>query len=157
VSATFRFRPRYRGVAIASILTGGSLSGIALVVGAAALPIVTGAIGLAAGAAYLMSPVWRISVTLDDEGITVGSPGQLRFRLAWGSVVQVIASPSTHTLFVDGGSPQQSLLVPGPGAPAPYDIERKPELYAAIIAHLPEDKVRIVESLEVEKKRRLKA
>jgi hypothetical protein len=144
----FRFRPRFRGIAFAAMGVGGGLAGVAALAGGALLPIVTGAIGVAVGAAYLASPVWRIAITADDAGLEVGSPGRPRFRLAWQDVVKVVASPSTHTCFVDGGTPENSLLVPGPGAPAPYDIEHKQALYDVIVAHVPADKVTIVESLD---------
>ncbi len=143
-----RFRPRYRGVAYASIGVGGSLAGVSAVVGFITLPLVMGALGMAAGAAYLASPTWRLAVTVDDDGLEVGTPTRRRFRLAWKNVVKVIASPSTNSCFVDGGDPSRSLLVPGVGAPAAYDLEDRPALFAAILAHVPEDRVETVELLE---------
>ena len=56
--------------------------------------------------------------------------------------------PTTHTCFVDGGAPERSLLVPGDGAPAPYDIEERRALFDAILAHVPPERVTTVESLE---------
>jgi hypothetical protein len=145
---TFRFRPRYRGIAWSSIGVGGSVAVIAAIVGFAAVPLVSGALGIALGAAYLASPTWRIAVTVDDDGLTVGSPGRLRFRLAWSDVVRVVASPETCTCFVDGGAPERNLLVPGDGAPAPYDIVDRKALYEAILARVPADKVQTVSSLD---------
>jgi hypothetical protein len=147
-SQTFRFRPRYRGIAWSSVGVGGSVAAIAAAVGFATVPLVSGALGVALGAAYLASPTWRIAVTVDDDGLTVGSPGRLRFRLAWGDVVRVVASPTTSTCFVDGGAPERSLLVPGDGAPAPYDIVDRKALYEAILARVPADKIRTVSSLD---------
>ena len=112
------------------------------------VPLVSGVLGIALGAAYLASPTWRIRVTVDDDGLTVGSPKRQRFRLAWHEVVRVVASPSTSTCFVDGGKPERSLLVPGDGAPAPYDIADRKALVEAILAHVPADKVQTVASLE---------
>jgi hypothetical protein len=145
---TFRFRPRYRGIAWSSVGVGGSVAVIAAVVGFATVPLVSGALGIALGAAYLASPTWRITVTVDEEGLSVGSPGRLRFRLPWGDVVRVVASPTTSTCFVDGGAPERSLLVPGDGAPAPYDIVDRKALYEAILTRIPADKVRTVPSLD---------
>ena len=145
---SFRFRPRYRGLAWSSLGVGGSIAVIAASAGFVALPLATGAIGIALGVAYLASPTWRITVTIDDDALTVGSPGRLRFRLAWADVVRVIASPETRTCFVDGGAPERSLLVPGDGAPAPYDITDRKALVEAILAHVASDKVEIVASLE---------
>ena len=145
---SFRFRPRYRGLAWGSMGFGGSVAAIAAVLGFATVPLVTGALGIALGAAYLASPTWRIAVTVDDSGLTVGSPGRPRFRLAWIDVVRVVASPTTSTCFVDGGAPERSLLVPGDGAPAPYDIADRKALFEAILARVPADKVQTVSSLD---------
>jgi hypothetical protein len=56
-------------------------------------------------------------------------------------------------MFVDGGTPEKSLLVPGDGAPAPYDIDDKPGLYGAILAHVAEDRVSKVDRLDTVAKR----
>ena len=143
-----RFRPRYRGVAFVAMAVGGSLVVIAASVGFVAVPIVTGALGLAAGIAYLASPTWRLAVIADDDGLEVTSPKRRRFRIAWGDIVKVVASPTTHSCFVDGGAPERSLLVPGDGAPAPYDLEERQALFDAIIAHVAADRVETVETLE---------
>ena len=151
-SNQFPFRPRYRGVALTSIGVGGALGAIALVsLGAALLPLATGAIGVVLGTGYLLSPSWKLAVVIDDEAREVRSPTKSRFRLPWSEVVKVVASPTTHTCFVDGGTPERSLLVPGDGAPAPYDIDNKPALFAAIVAHVSPDKVETVETLNTKK------
>ena len=150
--ATFAFRPRYRGVALTSIGVGGALGAIAIVsLGAALLPLATGAIGVVLGAGYLLSPSWKLAVVIDDDALEVRSPRQSRFRLPWGDVKKVVASPTTHTCFVDGGTPERSLLVPGDGAPAPYDLDDKQALFAAILSHVTPDKVETVESLNAKK------
>lgn len=143
-----RFKPRYRGVAWTSIGVGGALAVVAAGLGFLVLPLATGAIGVAIGAAYLGSPAWRLTVTIDDDGIAVGSPKRLRFRLAWSDVVRVVAAPSTKTCFVDGGAPERSLLVPGVDAPAPYDLEDRAAVFDAILARVPAERVTTVESLE---------
>lgn len=143
-----RFRPRYRGIAWTTIGVGGTLGALAAGIGFAALPLATGVIGVAFGAAYLASPTWRLEVVTDETGLEVRSSRRARFRLAWTDVVRVVASPSTNTCFVDGGAPERSLLVPGVGAPAPYDLEDRPALVATILAHVPPDRVETVETLE---------
>jgi hypothetical protein len=127
---------------------GGSIAVVASLLGFATMPLASGLVGIAIGAAYLASPTWRITVTIDDAGLTVGSPRRQRFHLPWRDVVRVVASPSTSTCFVDGGKPEMSLLVPGVGAPAPYDITDRKALVEAILAHVPADKVTTVELLE---------
>ncbi len=146
--ATHRFKPRYRGIAWGSIGFGGSLVLVASVAGFVMVPLITGAAGIALGVAYFASPTWKLAVTTDDEGLEVGSPTRRRFRIAWSEVKKVIASPSTSSCFVDGGEPAKSLLVPGVGAPAPYDLEDRPALLAAILAHVPADRVETVELLD---------
>lgn len=143
----FRFLPRYRGIAFTAMGTGGALTAISLAIGATALPLVTGAIGIALGAGYLLSPSWKLEVVVDDLGIEVRSPAASRFRLLWSDVVRVVFSPHTNTCFVDGGAPERCLLVPGEGAPAPYDLENKKALCAAIVAHVAAERVATVKSL----------
>ncbi len=149
---TFRFRPHYRGLALSALGVGGALSvaSVALL-GAALLPLATGIAGMALGAGYLVSPSWKLEVVVDEDGLEVRSPRETKFRVAWGEVAKVISSPSTKTCFVDGGVPEKSLIVPGDGAPAPYDLENRAELYDAILAHVPADKVQTVETLEAAK------
>lgn len=127
--------------------TGGALTAMAIAVGATALPIVAGGIGILLGAGYLLSPTWKLEVVIDDAGLEVRSPTTSRFKLAWHDVVRVVSSPTTHSCFVDGGTSDRSLLVPGDGAPAPYDLDDKPALCAAILAHVSPDRVTTVESL----------
>jgi len=151
-SKQFAFRPRYRGVALTSIGVGGTLGVIAVIsLGAALLPLATGAIGVVLGAGYLLSPSWKLAVVIDDAALEVRSPTKSRFRLPWSDVVKVVASPTTHTCFVDGGAPERSLLVPGDGAPAPYDLEDKQALVEAILSHVTPEKVETVERLNTKK------
>jgi hypothetical protein len=144
----FRFRPRFRGLAWGSVGVGGSLTAVTIAtLGSAMVPLATGAIGVVLGAAYLMSPTWKLEVVIDDEALEVRSPKRSKFRLPWADVVKVVASKATSTCFVDGGTPEHSLLVPGEGAPAPYDIADRPGLVAEILAHVPAEKVQEVASL----------
>lgn len=145
---TFRFRPRYRGVAWTSIAVGGSLALVATVVGMVLVPLGAGAIGVVLGSAYLASSTWKLRVVVDDAGLEVGTPTRQRFRIAWSDIAKVVASPTTHTCFVDGGAPSRSLLVPGVGAPAPYDIENRPALVEFILAHVASERVQTVDTLE---------
>jgi uncharacterized protein (DUF58 family) len=144
----YRFRPRYRGVAWTAVGVGGALAATAGALGLVALPLGTGLVGVAMGALYLASPAWRLTVTVDAAGLAVGSRRRQRFHLAWDAIARVVVAPSSDTCFVDGGEPARSLLVPGPGAPAPYEIEDRAGLVAAILARVPADRVTHVESLD---------
>ena len=147
---TFRFRPRYRGLALGSLAIGAILvaAGFALDGSTRALAFAGGGLGMVLGGLYLRSPAWRIAVHVDDESLEVTSSGARRFLLAWADIQEVVASPSTRTCFVDGGEPARSLLVPGDGAPAPYDIEDRASLYDFIVAHVAAARIREVELLQ---------
>jgi len=127
---------------------GGTGLVVAVSIGFAALPLVTGLVGIGAGAAYLLSPTWKLVVITDDSGLEVRDAKRSRFKLAWSDIVRVVAAPTTNTCFVDGGAPERSLLVPGDGAPAPYDLEDRATLLATILAHVTPDRVTTVESLD---------
>ena len=145
---SFRFRPRFRGLAWGSVGIGGALGAVTLAtLGGAILPLATGALGVVLGSAYLMSPTWKLEVVIDDEALEVRTPKAQKFRLPWSEVVKVVASKSTSSCFVDGGVPERSLLVPGVGAPAPYDIEDRPGLLAEILAHVDPAKIQEIASL----------
>ena len=151
-SKRFAFRPRYRGIALTSIGVGGTLGVVAIAsLGAALLPVATAALGIVLGAGYLMSPSWKLEVVTDDDALEVRSPKASKFRLLWTDVVKVVSSPTTHTCFVDGGEPARSLLVPGDGAPAPYDLADKQALCDEILRHVNPDKVETVENLSAKR------
>lgn len=138
----FRFRPRYRGLAMTALGVGGTLGIVSVAaLGVALLPLATGVAGVGLGAAYLLSPSWKLEVVVDENALEVRSPKGTKFRVAWGEVVRVVVSDADKTCFVDGGTPDTSLIVPGDGLPAPYDIENRAELYDAIVAHVPADKI----------------
>jgi hypothetical protein len=150
MSPTHRFRPRYRGLALGAIGTGVVLVLASMVAsdGVRTLAIAGGAVGIVLGVLYLISPAWKIVVHVDDEALEVTARGARRFRLLWAEVAEVIASPTTKTCFVNGGTPDRSLLVPGSGAPAPYDIEDRAGLFDAIMQHVAKERIREVELLE---------
>jgi hypothetical protein len=132
---------------------GGTLGVVsAIALGAAALPLATGVMGVLLGGGYLLSPTWKLEVVVDDDALAVRSPKGEKFRVPWLEVKRVVASPSTKTCFVDVKDPARNFLVPGYGAPAPYDIVDKEALYAEILAHVAKDKIEEVESIEAAKK-----
>lgn len=142
-----RFRPRMRALALSAMALSVGLGGLAALAGNWALAALACVVAVG-GVAYLRSPAWRLAVSVDDDGLEVGSPDRRRFRLAWDEVVRVIASPTTGTCFVDGGAPERSLLVPGDGAPAGYDLDDKAALLATILARVPADRVETVSRLD---------
>ncbi len=138
-AARYPLRPRFRGLAWGSVGLGGALA--TLGIWTPPVVLLSGLCGLALGGAYLASPVWRLAVVVDDSGMALMAGERPRFTLPWAEVKKVIASPSTKTCFVDGGSAERRIMISGDGAPAPYRIERREELYAWILGHVPAEKV----------------
>jgi hypothetical protein len=145
----FRFRPRFAaipwivaGVGVAMLAFGllGSATGTSRT-----FALVAGAMGPLIALAYLRSPAWRLVVEVGDEAFEVKGSATIRFRLPWSEVKEVVYSSKYPTAFVDGGAPERSLLIPGPGAPAPYRIERAEALVAYVRAHVPADRQRLVD------------
>ena len=98
--------------------------------------LLTGAAGLFFGFAYLRSPIWKLFVDVGDEAITVWNGVDVRMSLAWGEVERVVLDDERTTMFVDGGSPERSLLIPGPASPASYLVRRKDALIEDILARV---------------------
>lgn len=144
-STPYRFRPRFLGVAFLSLSMGVVLIVAAVTITpdtvSAGFAFVTGAACLFFAFAYLKSPVWKLAVDIQQQDLVVWNGLKERMRLPWDEVKEVVVDAEGLTCFVNGGSPDQSLLVPGPGAPASYDIRHKPELIAAILSHVPADRV----------------
>jgi hypothetical protein len=102
-----------------------------------------------AAARYFLSPAWKLRVLADDEGLAVLGPRDaVRFRLPWGEIKQVVCAPSSKTCFIDGGTPERSIAVPGPGLPAAYMLEDREVLYDLVMEHVPADRRREVASLD---------
>lgn len=146
----FRFRPRFQGVALLALAVGLGFLALGLAADMARVYLVTiGGAGVVLGLLYLASPVWRLQIAVDGAGLEVGTRGGARrFHLAWHEIQRVVASPATKTCYVDGGGPERSFMVPGDGAPAPYDITDKHALYDLICAHVPAERVETVELIE---------
>ena len=145
----FSFRPRYRGLAWLTVGLGGGALAAAAALAWPAYAYGFGGAGAVLGSLYLGSPAWRYRVTLDDDALEViDAKGDRRFRLAWGDVTRCIVSRDTKTCVVSGGSAEQTLIVPGPGALAPYDIADKRRLFDEIVARVPADKIEEVDLIE---------
>lgn len=143
----FRFRPRQPAVAAAACLLGAGLAVSGVVDGRWSWGLL-GLVALVLGLLYLVSPAWRTEVLIDHEALEVQNRGDRRFRLPWAEVRRVVVSRARGTAFVDGGVPEQSLLLPGRGARAPYRIENQAELLEQILARVAADRVTEVERLD---------
>lgn len=146
---SFRFRPRFAAIPWIVAGVGVAMLGFGLFGGATGasrtFALVAGAMGPVIALAYLRSPAWRLVVEVSEEAFEVKGSDTIRFRLAWAEVKEVVYSTKFPTAFVDGGAAERSLLIPGPGAPAPYRIERADELVAFVRAHVPAERQRIVD------------
>ena len=151
-ASRYRFRPRYKALALSAMGIGALLLVAAFALGLEGagftFAVASGIVGPALGALYLTSPAWRMEVVVRDDGLEVLSDGDRKFLLPWDEVTRVVASPATHTCYVSGGDADRSLIVPGPGANAPYDLEHKQDLYREILARVPGGVVEEVELLE---------
>jgi hypothetical protein len=146
---SFRFRPRFAAIPWIVAGVGVAMMAFGLVGGATGasrtFALLAGAMGPVIALAYLRSPAWKLVVVVDDEAFEVKGSQTIRFRLPWAEVQEVVYSTKFPTAFVNGGAAERSLLIPGPGAPAPYRIERAEELVAYVRAHVPAEKQRIVD------------
>jgi hypothetical protein len=145
----FRFRPARPGTAAMSILLGAGLLVSSLLAGSAWTGwAAAGAAGLILGVLYFASPAWSTEVRVDEEAIEVLRRGERRFRLRYDQVVTLTVAAAHRVAFVDGGSPDRSLLLPGRGARAPYRIENQPALYAELRARVAPDRQVEVDRLD---------
>ncbi len=149
----FRFRPRFGVLAWSAIGVAAALAMAAIALGWSAdaqwTAFIAAGVGATLGALYLLSPAWRYVAVVDDDGVeVVDHHGDRKFRVAWAEVQVLYASPSTRTCTLIGGGPERTLIVPGVGNPAPYDIENKAALYAEIVNRTPRDVVTELELVE---------
>jgi hypothetical protein len=82
---------------------------------------------------------------VDDDALVVKKGAEEKFRLPWAEVKEVVYSKQYPTLFIDGGVPERSILVPGPGVPAQYRVEDNEALCAFVRAHVDEARQRAVD------------
>lgn len=142
-SSPYRFKPRFLGVAFVSLSLG-----VVLIAAAATLTpdrvssifaLITGTIGVFLSFTYLRSPVWRLALDVQESDLVLWNGTTERLRLPWSDITRVVVDPDREVCFVDGGSPDKSILVPGPAAPASYVITKRDELIDAILAHVPSE------------------
>ena len=145
-SRSFRFRPRFQAIPWIVAGVGVAMLGFGLFGGAQGssrtFAILAGAIGPLIALAYLRSPAWKLRVVVDEQAFEVRGGENIRFRIEWVDVKELVYSNKYPTAFLDGGQAERSLLIPGPGAPAPYRIERAEELVAYVRSKVPAEKQR---------------
>jgi len=144
-STSYRFKPRFVSVAFLSL----SLGVLLITAGATLTPDIkssvfafaVGALGVFLSFSYLRSPVWKLAVDIQDNDLVVWNGTEERLRLSWSAVLRVVVDEQHQHCYVDGGTPEQSLLVPGPGAAASYAINKRHKLIKEILAKVPSAKV----------------
>ncbi|MBP9086529.1 MAG: hypothetical protein KBG15_10460 [Kofleriaceae bacterium] len=144
--AHYRLRPRYRVLPASAASIGAVIAAFGALQGPFALVAVGGA-ATALGAAYWFSPTWKIRL--------VTSPDELQFHTArgvkslpWTQVRKLFIDRAHRTCLIVGSNAETSVIVPGIGAPAPYDIENKSELFDEIVSYVPAARQRDVASVE---------
>jgi hypothetical protein len=148
-ASVHRFRPRYKTIPWIVAGVGVFMLGYGIFGGAVGtartFAIVSGFVGPLIALAYLRSATWQLAIVVDEQALVVKKGAEERFRLPWADVKEVVYSNQYPTLFVDGGVPERSILVPGPGVPAQYRVERNEELCAFVRAHVDPSKQRAVD------------
>jgi hypothetical protein len=91
--------------------------------------------------AYLCAPTWRTAVVLDQRGLRVVGPRGERLAVGWHEIASVLADEEERAALVRGPAGARSLLLPSAAHPAPYRIEHAEELYTALLAQVPPEKV----------------
>ncbi len=143
---SYPFSPRFKFVAYAALVLGAvALTGAIIAGGVSGWVI--GLLCISSGAAYLLSPAWKIVIETNENGITVFQKQKTRFSLPWSSVERFLVMPDEKAAFVDGGSPEKSVLIPGPGAQAGYQIVEKAALIREISKRIPAHRIKAVENL----------
>lgn len=134
----YAFRPRFRALAMSSVVLGASLLVFGLLgeSSSTTFALVTGALGATLGTLYLLSPAWKLRVEVGDDELRVVRGQELRMALPWFEVKRVVVDGDA--CFVDGGHPERSLLVPGRTMRASYRIARHSKLVDEILLHVPE-------------------
>ncbi|HET6610373.1 MAG TPA: hypothetical protein VFG83_00215 [Kofleriaceae bacterium] len=145
--------PRFRILAMLAVVIGA----IAMIAAAGLwatgthliIAAVGGAMGLLAGGIYLRSPAWRITIAAGPSGLAVAAGSRPKFQLAWDDIRRVVTNRETSACYIKSDSPATSILIPGPEAPAPYDIEGKAALIATVLSHVDPERIDRVDSMRV--------
>jgi hypothetical protein len=144
--ANYRLLPRYRSLPIAAAGLGVAIAAVGAFRGTWSLCAI-GGIAVALAAAYLWSPSWRMQLITSDTGLTFQKANGAQRFVAWNDVKRLLVAPNQTCLMV-GTDAETSLIVPGLGAPAPYDIQNKAALFAEMTAKVANSKQRTVETIE---------
>ena len=147
----YPFSPRFKIIAYAGLALGAVAISGAIFSGGISGWII-GALCLGSGAAYLLSPTWRLAIETNDNGLKVFQRDKLRFALPWTDVARLLVMPNDKAAFIDGGTPSQSVLVPGPGAQAGYLIADREALIQEVRDRIPSERVKNVEDLRPDPK-----
>jgi hypothetical protein len=95
----------------------------------------------------LWSPSWRMQLITSDTGLTFQKANGTHRFVGWNDVKRLLVAPNQTCLMV-GTDAETSLIIPGLGAPAPYDIQDKAALFAEVTAKVASSKQRKVETIE---------
>lgn len=136
--ARHRLRPRYGGLAIAA----GGLGVALLAVGAlfaSGFALACGAAGVVLALAWWRSPVRKLVLRTSERGISVWRGESPRLELGWDEVERLLLADGS--CYVWAGDVERSLLIAGPGVPAPYAVEGREALLETIAAKVPAERI----------------
>ena len=145
----FFLRPRFVFLAGTTIVIGFLFFIAGIVLEEQTLMIIIGLVGIILSSLYLFSSAWKLYIHVDKTAIEViDHKNKVHVTLPWNEIEKVIASPSTHTCYIDSGDTRSSILIPGVGATASYSIKYHKELFHLILNHVPDNRVLYVDLLE---------
>jgi hypothetical protein len=145
--AEYRLRPRFRLLPLSAAGIGTSVAVVGVVQSAVAL-IAVGGTATALAAGYWFSPTWKMRIVTSPDELQFHKTRDRITKIAWRDIRRVFVDRVHHTCLVVGRNADSSLIVPGVGAPAPYDIDDKRALFDEIVANVATEKLRDVDSIE---------
>jgi hypothetical protein len=146
--SSHRLRPRYGSLAVAA---GGLglvlvLLGLGFSTGASRIfATITGFAGIALALAWLLSPVRQLRIVTSPAGLAIARGAETRLEIGWDEVERLLLGEGSAYLWA--GSQERSLLVAGPGVPAPYAVEDREGLVAAMEAAVGEERIERTDDL----------
>lgn len=140
--AEYPLRPRYGSLAAAA----GGLGVVLIVVGALfasgagrGFALGCGGLGVMLALAWWRSPVRKLVLRTSERGISVWRGERPKLELGWDEVERLLLSDGSAYLWA--GELERSLLIAGPGVPAPYAVENREALLETIAARVAPDRI----------------
>jgi hypothetical protein len=105
----------------------------------------TGLAGMGLALAWLLSPVRKLRIVTSPAGLAIARGAETRLEIGWGEVERLLLGEGSAYLWA--GSRERSVLVAGPGVPAPYAVEDRQGLLASMEAAVGEERIERTDDL----------